>query len=266
MNEQFTYANSKGYVFNAATGKLEEFIPLTVWFHLDDRSVSYDAIVGGQCIDVKHDENFKLYESPQSFESDKAKPFYPWDVSELLQRCNLFLDEQMKPYGWSFKKGQPYKHYLEGCKISKHYYCENGEPYGPCPFTLVGLPQDVTIYKSREYSVAMNELVIVDKDGNETRQVGAGKRISLTLEQQKLMNEFVKAGRALADAGVQLIIESSSSVIKAYNKNVIDTWSLDGTEESSPGWAAVDGYMFKVPLDLHGYNEECDYVNVKFKE
>lgn len=263
MRTNYDYLFSEGFVLNQTTGKLEEFIPTKIIFDFQTESIIYKGLCGG--VENSFDEeDFKLYKDVESFKrgveiSDKRN-----ETIHSITPFRVTIKDD-KPFAWTFKKGEAV---LESLMRTYIIYNVDRVTYSDGSFTYRCLrserivKSDNTFYWDRDAAIAMNDIVVVDRNGNEKVVPGIGKRMALNEEQSKALKAAEAALNAMKDLGICLGYDNESDKLFAFNKIPNAEYS---SYDEADGYVQIDGYTTSLNVRFDAYCG-CDGLWVRCED
>lgn len=263
MRTNYDYLLSEGFVLNQTTGKLEEFIPTKVIFDFQTESIIYKGLRGG--VESSFDEeDFKLYKDVESFKrgveiSDKRN-----ETIHSITPFRITIKDD-KPFAWTFKKGEAV---LESLMRTYIIYNVGRVTCSDGSFTYRRLgserivKSDNTFYWDRDAAIAMNDIVVVDRNGNEKVVPGIGKRMALNEEQSKALKAAEAALNAMKDLGICLGYHNESGKLFAFNKIPNAEYS---SYDEADGYVQIDGYTTSLNVSFDAYCG-CDGLWVRCED
>lgn len=251
MRTNYDYLLSEGFVLNQQTGKLEEFIPTKVIFDFQTESIIYTGLCGGVESSFR-EEDFKLYKDVESFKkgveiSDKRN-----ETIHSITPFRVTIKDD-KPFAWTFKKGEAV---LESLMHTYIIYNVDRVTYSDGSFTYRCLrserivKSDNTFYWDRDAAIAMNDIVVVDRNGNEKVVPGIGKRMALNEEQSKALKAAEAALKTMKDLGICLGYDNESDQLFAFNKIPNAEYS---SYDEADGYVQIDGYTTSLNVCFDAY-------------
>ena len=77
---------------------------------------------------------------------------------------------------------------------------------------------DEQLFRGYQDAVNMGDIIVVDKDGNETTRTGLLKALQLNDKQKELLKKFSEGCKALKEANMVLGYDNEESSLFCYNK------------------------------------------------
>jgi hypothetical protein len=169
------------------------------------------------------DGAFAMYETPADYEKNNPIRLHTWEAANIIKCADHCRMSECRWVETDAKtETEPSYGYIEG-------WCfENGEPVAvPLVINTViddGKPRIADghlpdkFWKSRDEAFSYNEYKVVDEDGEEFIEQGVNKRLALTDEQQKIVNELDAVFQKALDAGIHFIWDRDyCDFVEAYN-------------------------------------------------
>lgn len=238
MRTNYEFTLREGYLLNKKNGKLEEYKPIEITFDTASESVVYRGMFwSGER--VIREEDFELYQSVDDYEhGNKVKSYTEWSIKDIFRPfCDVTYDEN-HIYAWTFSNGCAKMENIRGCSV--RYQLKNGY----IQFDNAFLDEEMTIYSSREDAVNMNDVVVIDKDGNEQTRVGFHKALRLSDEQKSAIEKFKESWKMLKDLKVDIVFnENTYEVFFSNEINDVET-----SRYCENGFTQIDRYLEKTGL------------------
>lgn len=263
MRTNYDYLLSEGFVLNQTTGKLEEFIPTKVIFDFQTESIVYNGLCGG--VESSFDEeDFKLYKDVDSF---KKGVEISANMNETIHSITPFsvTIKDDKPFAWTFKKGEAVLGSLTNTYIINNVDCvtySDGSSVYICPRSKQIVKSDNTFYWNRDAAIAMNDIVVVDRNGNEKVVPGIGKRMALNEEQSKALRAAEAALKAMKDLGMRIGYDNETDRLFTFN-NIPD--AEYSSYDEAEGYVQIDGYTTQFDTCIDAYCG-CDGLWARCKD
>ena len=262
-NKEFKYMPNKAF-YTPIDGKLTFVKPIKTFFSNADNILEYFVKLPDgtkKCLP----ENMKAYMSEKDYREAKEMSFGTTSYVNMARNRGINIkkvEDYCSPTVWEMKDGEPIETEVDvtitmecgvGCKVKVY---RDGE-----------VVEEITNwYSSREECLAFNEYKVVEEDGTEHTVVGEMKRLSLTKEQEKLIEKLKDAIKAVKDANIRVIWDSENELLLPIN--------INDAEDITDCDADLDGYFFvgneyvsNLPsFKIHDYWSNCDYgIQIKFK-
>ena len=205
-----------------------------------------------------------MFDSPADFKNGNFAA-----KSDLISGFHFGCEEQ---YHKKEDGGTDYRYYTtEGGRVHCHTfsgtiflkYDEEGENV----FSSPDLPREY--YSNAKVALGMLQYAVEDKEGNETTYKGALRRVMLTDEQKKLVEDFKNAYDKLKEAKVKLFYDQSYDRMFAVNSSecVVTSeycYEVDKDDDFEGERAVVEDMEdeFRLGISFGFLNEEYGlYVN-----
>lgn len=255
MRTNYEVRFSKGFVFNAENGKLEEYEPIGITFDLENEQVIYHGLFHDGKRDIL-EKDFTLYSSVSEYERGKISiadlsTFRLHDVFKSKFKC----DKDGNYTAWKLVDNKPVCVDLSGCKI--HYDVKDGRILGQ----TMKINIDGQLFKDYQDAVNMGDIIVVDKDGNETTRTGLLKALQLNDTQKELLKKFSEAAKALKEANVVLGFDNEESEFFCYNKvdNIVKEYY------KHDGMIRIDDFVTRADVTIHEWLS-CDGLWMEYKD
>lgn len=263
MRTNYDYLLSEGFVLNQSTGKLEEFIPTKVIFDFQTESIIYKGLCGG--VENSFDEeDFKLYKDVNSFKQGVEISANKNETIHSITPFRVTIKDD-KPFAWTFKKGEavlePLTHTYIIYNVERVKCIDGSFTYRFLRSERI-VKSDNTFYWDRDAAIAMNDIVVVDRNGNEKVVPGIGKRMALNEEQSKALKAAEAALKAMKDLGMRIGYDNETDRLFTFN-NIPD--AEYSSYDEAEGYVQIDGYttMFDTCIDTYC---GCDGLWVRCKD
>lgn len=265
MRKNYDFVLDEGFVLNAETGKLEEFIPTKISFDFGRECVLYTGLCGGTERTIVEKE-FALYKDVASYKSSVAIPAscssrFGSSIGNIeleWKKCG----ERQEPWAWSFVDGVVEQVNIKNIVFHYDVMC-NVSSNGSRTYYRTGMRHSLktTLYPNRQTAIEMNDIIVVDKDGKETVRQGLGKRIALNEKQLAARKAFEKAFEELAETGVRIGYDYENDCLFAINH--VEGADYDCCE--SNGYVLASDYTTRLDISLKVYGG-CEGFWVKLKD
>lgn len=138
------------------------------------------------------------------------------------------------------------------------HYGQSGHIYD---ITSPDIPEER--YDLLENAVAHLDVEIVNADGSMTKEPSVASLISLTDEQQALVDKLTDLSKQLKDAGVQIVVDWSG--VYAFNTNNVSEWLIQYEPEEYT--ERIDLLSKEFAIDFNAFNaNEDDMLCIKRKK
>lgn len=235
MRTNYEFTLCEGYLLNKKNGKLEEYKPIGITFDTEKEIVVYRGLFwdGERAI---REGDFELYQSVDDYErGNKVKSYREWSVIAIFRPlCDVTYDEN-HIYAWTFSNGCAKMENIRGCSVC--YPLKNGYIQSDKAF----LDEEMSLYSSREDAVNMNDVVVIDKDGNEQTRVGFHKALRLSDEQKSAIEKFKESWKMLEDLKVEIVFNENT--YEVFFSNKVD--DVETSRYHEEGFTRVDRYLEK---------------------
>lgn len=254
MRTNYEFTLCEGYLLNKKNGKLEEYKPISITFDTEKEIVVYRGLFwDGERVVTESD--FELYASVSDYEQGKQVSMRSYSLRDIFHpfcRVDIVGD---KALAWQFVDGKAVCDDVLGYSVT--FEVHNGCIYS----NTAQIQEDVKLYQSREEAIYMNDIVVVDKDGNEKSRTGFRKALKLNEEQMEAVMKFEEAWKTLNELNVNVIINSDTYETFCCNK--VDNVEFDWCE--SEWYARVDNELTLLNArPFHTFN--CEGLWMKYKD
>lgn len=242
MRTNYEFTLSEGYLLNKKNGKLEEYKPLAIVFDSSKEQIFYKGLFwdGERTI---CETDFTLYKSVKDFEEGKAASLgLNKSIEQVFYPICKVQAEENKILAWTFTEGRAIQANILGCivtyDVSRGYVSDS----------YVTIDEEMPLYSSYEEAIQFNDIIIVDKDGNEIIRRGLLRSIQLDSKQKSALKKFEEAARELRSLGVELGYSSEGDCLICHNK--VDT---ERETYKSEGYLDVTDHVCSVDVELDTY-------------
>lgn len=236
-----------GYVFNKSTNKLEEFVAKKIKFDFDKGNVIYEVEMQGKKRTIYSNET-RVYADVNEFEDKPNKN--AWKTSYSTMAC--YYSYGIRCYeGWFIRDGRPTMLYLIGEYITYNVETESYEKnhmYGK-------------VFETKQEAIDMNEVVVVDKDGNETIHKGIGKRIQPTEEQLQVLEELKNVLSKAKNCNLRLFTYDDGEICAANWSELNDEYA--NCEGDIDNGLDISTYIYSTKLYMGQFGDDGLYVSLK---
>lgn len=237
-----------GYVFNKSTNKLEEFVAKKIKFDFDKGNVIYEVEMQGKKRTIYSNET-PVYADVNEFEGKPNKG--AWNLSWIQAACYHSYGVHCSA-GWFIKDGKP-----TILSFADEYITYNAETDLYEKHHMYG-----KVFETEQQAIDMNEVVVVDKDGNETIHKGIGKRIQPTEEQLQVLEELKNVFKKVRDCKLRLFAVPDGSIC-AVNEKEIDCSEYGLYEGEISNGINISKYMYETKMYLSPCYDDGLYVSLK---
>lgn len=255
MRTNYDVRLSEGFVFNAENGKLEEYKPIGITFDLENEQVIYHGLFHDGNREIL-EKDFKLYKNVSEYERGQIsiadlKSFKLHHIFNSKFEC----DKDGNYTAWKLVDNKPVSVDLSGCKV--YYDIEHGYIL----WKTMKINIDGQLFKNYKDAVNMGDIVVVDKEGNETIRTGLLKALQLNDTQKELLKKFSEAAKALKEANVVLGFDNEESEFFCYNK--VDNIVKEYYEHD--GMIRIDDFVTRADFTIHEWLS-CDGLWMEYKD
>ena len=274
------------YLLNKEAGVLEQVSIQSIIFNLSTGKITYNIKHRDSVRQVVAKEDFnseftlKLYKDEQAYTNQN-----PMRPTETFNAHNLKW--QMKPsfevkyvngdtmlVGYSIKNGEMTEvnalDYFDEFEIT---WNENGHPKYTFMY-INGEPDFDHIYRYKEDLFRFESVKVANNDGTYTQTDAPMAMLMLNEEQQKVLDNFLAAKKALKEAGVGLIFNRDDWDMYAINVNNFERIESDEPygsfeENLKDGTLLIDRLPGKMNIgfDVSGhFDNDCVSVHCKIKK
>ena len=195
----------KGYMFNQESGKLESYELIGVKFRDNHDECEYTFKLGGVEKTIVSTK-MEIYADEDCFKRHEIMPPGNLDVWEI-STCIA-----------GYRRGCIYRfHNGQAEKVS----AEDIELYYDAQTESVSVVDGTKYYESKEECYLWNDIVVVEEDGTERIVEALGKKVQLTDEQKKLVEQLNDNFKALHELGVRFAYDVDYGKLKCLNTNNI---------------------------------------------
>lgn len=229
----------KGYVFNESKQQLEEFVAKKIKFDLDKLTIVYEC--ENRIIDAAQT---KVYADVDEFEGahneDKWQSLSPKDACWSVFGVYGTL-------GWVIKNGKPKRISMieEECLVFDAEADEwvKSELYGKC-------------YCTEREAIDMNEIVVVDVNGNKTIHKGIGRRIQLTEEQLKIEQELMDIITRANENDMAFFLDEDDYHLCIVNDKELHPYDYVYDEHDIEGHRKISDYIHRTDMHIICFGRE----------
>lgn len=255
MRTNYEVRLSEGFVFNTENGKLEEYKPIGITFDLENEQVIYHGLFHNGKREIL-EKDFKLYKNVSEYERGQIsiadlKSFKLHNIFNSKFEC----DKDGNYTAWKLVDNKPVVVDLSGCKV--HYDVRDGRIL----WKTMKINIDGQLFKCYQDAVNMGDIIVVDKDGNETTRTGLLKALQLNDEQKELLQKFAEAAKALQDANIVLGYDNEECELFCYNK--VD--NVDKECYECDEMIRIDDFVTKANVPIREWLS-CDGLWMKYED
>lgn len=246
MVTELNYLKS-GYVFNKSTNKLEEFVAKKIKFDFDKGNVIYEVEMQGKIRTIYSNET-PVYADVNEFEGKPNKG--AWRLCYINNAC-WHSYGVCSTVGWFIKDGKPTM-----LSLADEYIIYDVDAEKFVKNHMYG-----KVFATDQEAIDMNEIIVVDRDGNETIHKGIGKRIQPTEEQLQVLEELKNVLSKAKDCNLRLFTNCDNDIF-AVNWNELDDCygTYDGDVKNG---LEISNYVYDTKLYLNEFYDDGLYVSLK---
>lgn len=255
MRTNYEVRLSKGLVFNAENGKLEEYKPIGITFDLKNEQVIYHGLFHDGERDIL-ERDFMLYKNVSEYERGQVSiaDLITFKLSQVLNH-KFEYDKDGNYTAWKLIDNKPVSVNLLDYKV--HYDVEDGR----IRWNTMKINTDEQLFRGYQDAVNMGDIIVVDKDGNETTRTGLLKALQLNDKQKELLKKFSEAAKALKEANMVLGYDNEESSLFCYNK--VD--NIDKEYYKEDGMIRIDDFVTCADVTIHEWLS-CDGLWMAYKD
>lgn len=255
MRTNYEVRLSEGFVFNTENGKLEEYKPIGITFDLGNEQVIYHGLFHDGKRDIL-EKDFTLYSSVLEYERGQVSvaDLKTFKLNQILNH-KFEYDNTGNYTAWKLIDNKPVSVNLLDYKV--HYDIEDGR----IRWNTMKINTDEQLFRGYQDAVNMGDIIVVDKDGNETTRTGLLKALQLNDKQKELLKKFSEAAKALKEANVVLGYDNEESELFCYNKvdNIVKEYYKCNE------LMRIDDFVTCVDVTIHEWLS-CDGLWMAYKD
>lgn len=236
-----------GYVFNKSTNKLEEFVAKKIKFDFDKGNVIYEVEMQGKIRTIYSNET-PVYADVNEFEGKPNKN--AWKSCYINDACWRSYGV-FQSVGWFIKDGKPTM-----LSLADEYIIYDVDADEFVKNHMYG-----KVFATEQEAIDMNEIIVVDRDGNETIHKGIGKLIQPTEEQLQVLEELKNVLSKANDCNLRLFTNYDNGIF-AINWNELDDEYATYEGDINNG-LNISRYIYNTKLYMGQFYDEGLYVREK---
>lgn len=239
----------------------------SVEFNLKKREVK-TCLVDNSGKEYVRDGIFAMYETPADYEKNNAIRPHTWEAVNIIKcadRCRFggysWVETDAKTetepqYGyveaWCFEDGEPV-----AVPVVVNVVIDDGKGSGH--ITDGHLPEKC--WGTRNEAFLYNEYKVVDEDGEEFIEQGVQKRLALTDEQQKIVDELNAVFKKALEANIGFLWDREDcECVEVYNRDNVYEFNYEvKTHEGGDNFHIRDINPIKTDICFYDYCSSDDY-------